>query len=226
MKVAALFGGMTAEVRDSGDGALLLNYRGFESPFVQVEPLYFRQVDGSYGILFREDDQGRITRMFIDPINYTALDKLAWYETTGFNIPLLVVCILIFVSMLLVAAVQFVRSRLNRNRRPASGNARAANWVIVGVCLFNLLVVAGIAWGAMGGVMANELLDPPMIIKIVLGLGLLCVVLTVGALVYAVLAWKDRYWGAAFRVYYTLVTVAAVAFVWFLNNWNLLGWRF
>ena len=65
-----------------------------------------------------------------------------------------------------------------------------------------------------------------MIYKIVLGLGVLSAVLTVGALVYTVLAWKNSYWGIAGRVYYTLVTVAAVAFVWFLNYWNLLGWRY
>ena len=55
---------------------------------------------------------------------------------------------------------------------------------------------------------------------------MLAAVLTVGALVYTVLAWKDRLWGLAGRVHYTLVTVAAVAFVWFLNYWNQLGWRF
>jgi hypothetical protein len=44
--------------------------------------------------------------------------------------------------------------------------------------------------------------------------------------VYTVLAWKDSYWSFAGRAYYTLVTVAALAFVWFLNYWNLLGWRF
>jgi hypothetical protein len=60
----------------------------------------------------------------------------------------------------------------------------------------------------------------------VLGLGVLAALLTGGALVYMVLAWKNRYWGTAARVYYTLVTAAAVAFVWFLNSWNLLGWRF
>jgi hypothetical protein len=54
----------------------------------------------------------------------------------------------------------------------------------------------------------------------------LSAVLTVGALLYGVLAWKRGYWGIAARVHYTLVTVAAVAFVWFLNFWNLLGWRF
>ena len=80
-------------------------------------------------------------------------------------------------------------------------------------------------WGAMGGGIANELLDPPLIIYIVLGLGVLSAVLTAGALVYMALAWKNRYWGIAGRVYYSLVTIAAVAFVWFLNYWNLLGWR-
>jgi hypothetical protein len=62
--------------------------------------------------------------------------------------------------------------------------------------------------------------------QIVLGLGVLSALLTAGALVYTILAWKDQYWGVAFRLYYTLVTIAAVAFVWFLNNWNLLGWRY
>jgi hypothetical protein len=62
--------------------------------------------------------------------------------------------------------------------------------------------------------------------KILLGAGVLSAVLTAGALVYTVLAWKDRYWGIAVRLYYTLVTVAAVAFLWFMDFWNLLGWRF
>jgi hypothetical protein len=66
----------------------------------------------------------------------------------------------------------------------------------------------------------------PLVYKVVMGLGVLSAILTVGALVYAILAWKDKYWGVLFRIYYTLVTGAAVAFIWFLNQWNLLGWRY
>jgi hypothetical protein len=65
-----------------------------------------------------------------------------------------------------------------------------------------------------------------LIYRIVLVLGVLSAVLTVGGVVYTVLAWKNGYWGIAARVYYTLATVVAVALVWFLNFWNLLGWRF
>jgi CubicO group peptidase (beta-lactamase class C family) len=228
LKVAGLMGGMTAEISESADGTLLLTYPdyGLELGFVEAEPLYFRQVDGPFSLAFREDEQGRITRMFLDPINFTAFDKLNWYETPGFNMSLLLVCILAFLSMILVASIRLIRDRrLSGDRKPASRGAGVAYWIILGISLLNLLIVAVIWWGAMGG-MPNELLDPPLIIKIALGLGVVSAVLTAGALVYTVLAWKDSYWGVAGRAYYTLVTVAAVAFVWFLNYWNLLGLRY
>jgi hypothetical protein len=100
-----------------------------------------------------------------------------------------------------------------------------ANWIILAISLLNVLYAVGIAlW--FRPMHPSELHDIPRIVEIVMGLGVLSAALTVGALVYTVLAWKNSYWGAAFRIYYTLVTVAAVAFVWFLNYWNWLGWRY
>ena len=93
----------------------------------------------------------------------------------------------------------------------------------MGICILNLLFLVGTALWIEPTTIVHPL---RLIFKIVLGLGILSALLTVAALVYTVLAWKDRYWGIAYRVYYTLVTVAAVAFVWFLNYWNLLGWRY
>ncbi len=224
-KVGALFGGSTIVVSDSGDGTLLLAQDGQELRFVEVEPLYFRQVDGPFQIVFHEDQGENITRLSTDYINYTAFDKLAWYETAGFNIPLLLICILAFLSVILVGLIRLIRDRLSGGQKNTSRGARAAYWVILGISLMNLLVVASLVWGANGGI-PNELLDPPLIIKIAFGLGVLAAALTAGALVYMVLGWKNSYWGFVGRTYYTLATVAAVAFVWFLNNWNLLGWRF
>ena len=54
-------------------------------------------------------------------------------------------------------------------------------------------------------------------------LWLLSVLLTLGIVVLAALAWKYRYWGVAGRVHYTLVALAAVVFILFLSNWNLIG---
>ncbi len=224
-KVGVLFGMSTAKISDSGDGTLLFTNPWGEWRFVEVEPLYFRQVDAPFHILFREDDQGRITRMFTDYTPMLAFEKLRWYGTPAFNMALALGCVLVFVSMIPVVLIRFVRDRrASSDRKPASRGARAAYWIIGGICILNLLFVVGtVLWGESNLV---PFFGVSMIYKIVLGLGVLAAVLTVGALIYSVLAWKRGYWGIAARVHYTLVTVAALAFVWFLNYWNLLGWRF
>jgi hypothetical protein len=218
-KIAGLLSAV--EVRDSGDGALILPTPWGDWRFVEVEPLYFRQVDGPFSMVFREDNRGRITHMFIDFVPQYVAVKLDWYETPGFNMALLLGSILIFLSMVPVAVI-----RLIRNRRSSGDRApRAAHWILVWISVLNVLFLVGTVWGMLWG-RPNELLDASLILKIALGLGVLAAVLTVGALVYMVLAWKNGYWGIAGRAYYTLVTIAAVAFVWFSSYWNLLGWQF
>jgi CubicO group peptidase (beta-lactamase class C family) len=213
------------EISDPGDGTLLLTLRGLEMRLVEVEPLYFRQVDGPFGVVFREDERGRITYMFSDVSPQEDYEKLNWYETTSFNLALLLGCFLAFLSMALVAAVRAIRNLRSAGKgEPAARGARIASWIIVGLSVLNLLFIAGTVMMFSG--LGFPRFGFTLTDQILLGLGVLSALLTAGALVYTILAWKDQYWGVAFRLYYTLVTIAAVAFVWFLNNWNLLGWRY
>jgi CubicO group peptidase (beta-lactamase class C family) len=207
--------GPTIYVTNPGDGTLLL-----ESPFgdwriVEEAPLYFRQADGSFHMAFREDDQGRIVYLFTDYTPMMSFEKVPWYETLGFNLPLLMTSLLLFLSMLIVTLTRFLHSQ----RRVADQKPwRVASALIAWISVFNLLFIAGnVMWGE------QIVFGIPFAYKVTLGLGVLSALLTIGALVYTALAWKDGYWGVAFRAYYTLVTVAAVAFVWFMNQWNLLG---
>jgi hypothetical protein len=223
-KVIGLMG--AAEISDPGDGTLLVPVEGVVFRFVEVEPLYFRQVDGPFALVFREDDRGRITQAYTDLEPQYAFVKLAWYETPGFNIALALSSVLVFLSMIPVAVIRYIRNRrLSGDGKPTSRGARAAGWILLGVCLLNLLFLVGVAL-KFPPVQPSELHSLSLLIKFTLGLGVLSAVLTVGALIYTVLAWKNRYWGIAGRAYYTLVTIAAVAFVWFLNYWNWLGWRY
>ncbi len=214
--------GPTVYVKNPGDGTLLLDSPYGEWRIVEEEPLYFRQVDGSFHMAFREDDQGRIAYLFTDFTPMMAFDKVSWYETLAFNMPLLLISLLLFLSMLSVALIRAIRNRrASSDKNSAPRGARIAYRLIVGISILNLLFIVGnVIWGE------KLVFGIPFAYKVVLGLGVLSAVLTAGALVYAVLAWKERYWGLAFRIYYTLVMVAAVAFIWFLNQWNLLGWRY
>jgi hypothetical protein len=219
---SGVFGMLTLTVRNPGDGTLVIISPWGDWRFVEVEPLHFRKVDGPLNVVFREDKNGNIAQLFTDYTPMYSFEKLAWYLTPGFNMPLLLVCILIFLSIIPVAIIRAIRNRRRSNVSPTPDGARAAGWILLGVCILNLLFVAGTMyfftpWLAFG---------VPTGFRIVLGLGILSALLTAVALVYTVLAWKDKYWGIAFRVYYTLLTITAIAFIWFLNNWNLLGWRY
>jgi len=41
--------------------------------------------------------------------------------------------------------------------------------------------------------------------------------------VCSIVAWAKRYWRFSARLHYTAVLIAGLAFVWFLQQWNLLG---
>jgi CubicO group peptidase (beta-lactamase class C family) len=225
-RVMGLLGAWTIEVSAPGDGTLLVPVEGLESQFVEVEPLYFRQVNGPFALVFREDDRGRITHLFTDLMPQYAAVKLEWYETPAFNMALALGCILIFLTMIPVAVIYLIRNRrLKGDQQPESGGARLAGAIILGICLLNLLFLAGVAL-RFPPVQPTELHDIALITKIALGLGVVAALLTVGALLYTVLAWNNGYWSIAGRAYYTLVTAAAVAFVWFLDYWKWLGWQF
>jgi len=47
--------------------------------------------------------------------------------------------------------------------------------------------------------------------------------LTIALPISTLLAWKNKHWSLLSRLHYSLVTLAAIAFIPFLLYWNLLG---
>jgi len=41
----------------------------------------------------------------------------------------------------------------------------------------------------------------------------------------AIMLWRAKLWSLAARIHYTFVAIGAVALVWVLATWNLIGWR-
>ena len=212
------------------DGALLTKRTigGDPQRWVEVEPLVFREVDGQgymgqENMVFREDEQGRVTNLFFDRRPTAAYIRLAWYETPAFHGGLLAVCVVLFLSAIVLWPVGALLGRGKREAgAPRPSLSRLARWLAGGASALSILYLIGYAL-----VLSNpnpvELLygDPPLL-HAVGALSLLIVGLVAGALASTVPAWRRRYWGMAGRVHYTLVVLAGLAFVWFLYYWNLL----
>jgi hypothetical protein len=63
-------------------------------------------------------------------------------------------------------------------------------------------------------------------INLILTTWLAAAALTIVLAGLTIAAWKQGFWGRMARIHYSMVALAALAFVWFLNYWNLLGFRY
>jgi hypothetical protein len=214
--------GSTVTVRNAGDGTLILETPWDNWRFVEVSPRYFRQVDRPFHLLFREDDAGHVTELFTDYTPMFAFEKLPWYATLRFSMGLLLGCLLLFLSVLPDARVGLVSSRRHKDGPSVDRRAGVARAILVGLSVTNLLFVLGtMVWFNPVPVFGIS-----TAYRLVLGLGVLSAAFSMAAIPAAAAAWKNHYWRIATRVHYTVVVVAALAFMWFLNYWNLLGWRY
>lgn len=214
-KIVAL--SFALDVSATQDGTLLTQWRRIRpKQWVEVEPLVFQEVNGQDTMIFHEDDQGRITHLLFNNESPIAFIKLAWHETSRLHLPLLVFSMMLFLSALVVWPISALLKRQNNESR----SFPLARWLAGGLSALNLLfliwmkIVLGNFSQLVYGVSSS--------LRVLLALPLLIAVLTAIVLIFTLLAWKNGYWRLAGRVHYTLVTVAALIFIWQLNYWNLL----
>ncbi|MCU0552698.1 MAG: hypothetical protein MUC48_25495 [Leptolyngbya sp. Prado105] len=66
----------------------------------------------------------------------------------------------------------------------------------------------------------------PAIVVVLLCIPILTMLMTIGLVFLVAIAWKNRLWSTLTRLHYSLVTLAAIAFLPLLGYWNLLGFQF
>lgn len=199
---------------------LFIEGMGMHARIVEVEPLLFRIVGGDLSIGsdvigFRKDASGDIVQMFPTPV--MTLHKLPWYDTTAFHRSLLGVCLVVFLAVVIVAF---------RNRKAAKSQPPLARWrrrLAVMVSLLNLIFVVSFC------LMLLQALDTALIpdsVFYLLTLPVISLLLTAVLVMVEALVWRRGVVTWSGRIFGGLVCLAAVAYIYFLNYWNLLGWHY
>jgi hypothetical protein len=189
---------------------------------VEVAPWVFQRVDGPETVIFHVGSDG--VTMLVSNAPFFAFTKAAWYDTPTLHFLLLLVCLLLFLSAVVFWPLGFLsRARFQR----VSGGPRAVLLhMLAGIVSgLDLLFVAGLAFLLVSNPASLEFSVSPMLIAL-LTLALISSVLTVGVVLSLILLWWRHFWTPGQRIHYTLVALAALAFVGELAYWNLLGFRF
>jgi CubicO group peptidase (beta-lactamase class C family) len=214
---------MAANIQADGN-SLSVALLGDNKRFVEVEPLVFRQVDDEAVIVFHEGDDGNITQSFLKSAPVTALVKSRWFETIAFNLTVLGVCVVLFLSVLIAAPVAFFIQRKRANYIPSTRLERTARWVAGLMSLLSLLLLFGV-FASLFNIYDLYVGNLP-VWTFIPSLSIVVALLALGTIVFTILAWIQRFWGLAERIHCTLAALAAVGFVWFMCFWNLLGKSF
>jgi CubicO group peptidase (beta-lactamase class C family) len=215
-KAFALLGG--AAVAPTADNTLVIpGILGDVAQYVEVAPAVFREVNGDRTVAFIENGAGQVVGM-VGQYAFIPFYKLRWYEGSPFQFTLLGLSCLFF----LIALVSALRNW--KRDREAPPPARWARRNLGALGALNLIFVVAFA-ATVAANLDNLVFSQPKGLYAVLTLPLVGLLLTALAVVLAVRVWRGSFWTRGSRLLHTAGVVAAVAFVWFLGYWNLLGYR-
>lgn len=210
-------------VRPGGGHRLLVSV-GFPAQaagqYAEVAPGIFRASGGvppAFGdIVFQSDDEGHAGTLYQQNNPGTAYVKAPWYATPQFNLALLGMVVVSFLSVLFWAPVGWWIRRSYKETVAAS--LRLAAWWQVLLSATGMLFLVGFAavfsnpevvFGLSTGARAVFLLPLPI------------AVLAIGMIAFTVMAWRNRRGSLLGRIHYTVVALSSLAFVWWLAYWNL-----
>jgi len=216
---------MTVSVAATDEGTLMVKLpMGMGAlQLVEIEPDLFRNIEGPELFAFREDDAGRITHAFMGQMPHMAVEKLAWYEVPSFNLVLLAFCVVLFLTALRWPC-RAISSKICKTTVETQPGSSVARWVAGIMCVVNLLFLV-VFLMIHANAMEEMIYGYPSGIGMVLVLPLISVLFLLGSLFYLIQAWRQKMWSGCARVHFTLVVVAGLCFTWFLNLWNLVGFK-
>jgi hypothetical protein len=209
---------MNVSIKVIEDGRLY----GAGKQWIEVEPYVFKEFGGTDKLVFEADEDGNIASLFIDSVPYFAFVRVSWFESPAFSYVLLAVCGLLFLTVLRWPWGAIFR-KICKKAKEENPAPRTFRWAAGGLSVLYLVFVIGLAVTVSDQM--NLLFGVPIGVKILLAFPILAAALTVLALFFMIRAWYKKYWTRCARLHYTLVVLASIAFLWFLNFWNLLGYK-
>jgi CubicO group peptidase (beta-lactamase class C family) len=223
-----LFGLIQLHPRDLGNGQLEMQgsvIPGQNLTLVQTAPLVYRIAKspnesqiGNDGFSFSQDGQ-----YMTQESDYTAFERVPALENDYLHLGLLAFGLLSSLGVILGAVFRSARGVIRRVRKLPPVPVRPA-WT--GVLAFSsatafILVPVCVVIG-----LAQFVTEAPPILYVGASLSIIAALLTVGLSITSVQAWRKNWWNTFTRVRYSLLTLASLGMLFFLNTWNLLGFHF
>jgi len=188
--------------------------------YVEVETNLFRQVDGYGRIAFQEDANGEVTGFVLDGMGVMQFYRAPFYETAVFTGILVGFSLFVCLGVFLRLGYQWA------GYRALQGAEKRANQASIAVAVSNVLFFVFAGVGISAG-MTALMYDMPGVLKFSLIFPILATMAALWHGAMSVTYWREGLGASVWaRVRYTVVSLSALAMVWFYFYWNLLGFNY
>lgn len=191
--------------------------------WVEIEPYFFKEVDGTGKLLFGKDEKGRIRYLYFNEYPFMIGIKAHWYENKNFVLFALIACAVVLLSFLRWPLSAFFR-RVCRRQKLEEKKKPIARWCLGLAASFLLIFLLGFM-----GQISNErslMFGVTPALKIILLFPLVSIPFLFFSLIFAALSFRRKYWTGCSRLHYVLILAAGIVMLIVLQTWNLLGWKF
>jgi len=227
-KIGLLLGlvGNELPIRKNDKDMLLMNdFSGRERRLIQIEPLLFQSIDDDYYIKFREDTDGNVTHLFTDGI--TALEKTPLLYTIKMQRVVFLAITSIFTLAALSGLYLTIKSRLKKSVITKSNLFKLIEKIS------NVYLIYLLMFGLIMNVITNPLeqligfpYGMPWYFYLLQMLPLIFIVLTLWFTFKFIVEIRKGIIAKAAIPLFTLFLLVCISSVWFMNTWNLIGFKF
>ena len=154
-----------------------------------------------------------------------AYERLPWYGVQTTQMFAVIAALGLFASAIVAWPIGAAIGLLRRRGKRSNATERWARPLAFVAMLLLVAAIGGLLMTLLGDI---RVLNPslPQELLLALRLGIAGAIATVGVVICAALAWRTNAWGIVGRLHYTVIALAAVGVVAYLNGINMLGFRF
>jgi CubicO group peptidase (beta-lactamase class C family) len=207
------------------DGTLTIdafrNSQGMPKRWVEISPLVFREAGGQSLLAFSTDAQDKVIAMFSGDQPILLFQKLAWYKNPQIHLTGLGLSLLVFILTLIIWLFGGLLRLVKHKPISLIPVERWGRYLAGGVILLNVVTIGLVATVLAGDESAMQF-GYPAGFTIARILAYVSVAGAVALLACVIGVWRQRVWGIVARLHYSLVAVAALYFIWYLNAVNIL----
>jgi hypothetical protein len=199
-----------------------VTFGGKTLPYVEVEPGLLVNPDDSADKLVLKTIGDQISLAPALPFVFL---KIPWYRALPLHMLILIGGAILFLVTIIAWIVSFFKGLKHREKRPLLARLSRLSAGLFGFFYLNFLVNFGSVFAdthpAFG--VPRVFFGMPANSDQLFSIPILMAILGLTTLVFVVINWIKGFWSAKSRIFYSLLTLCALATLWSFYFWNLLG---